>query len=41
MQRPGLKLVVPVHTGRPLKPKVLSRILKEAGLTVEELLQLL
>lgn len=41
LTRPGLKLVVPVHAGRPLKPKVLGRILKEAGLTMEELLRLI
>ena len=40
-QRPGVKVVVPVHPGKPLKPKVLSRILKEVGLTTEELLNLL
>lgn len=40
-QRSGARLVVPVHTGKPLKPKVLSRIVREAGLTVEELVQLL
>lgn len=39
-QRSGVKLVIPVHVGRPLKPRVLSRILKEAGLTSEELARL-
>ncbi|MFQ5847593.1 MAG: type II toxin-antitoxin system HicA family toxin [Candidatus Methylomirabilales bacterium] len=38
---PGKKLVVPVHPGRPLKPKVLHRILREAGLTIEQLRDLL
>ncbi|MBI5378716.1 MAG: type II toxin-antitoxin system HicA family toxin [Nitrospirae bacterium] len=38
---PGKKVVVSVHPGRPLKPKVLQRILREAGLTVEELRGLL
>lgn len=37
----GFKLVVPVHPGKPLKPKVLRRILREAGLTVEDLLKLI
>lgn len=40
-ERHGIKLVIPVHVGKPLKPKVLSRIIKEAGLTAEDLLQLL
>lgn len=35
------KLVVPVHPGRPLKPKTLQRIIKEAGVTVEQLRELL
>ncbi len=39
--KPGKKLVVPVHPGHPLKPKTLQRILREAELTVEQLLELL
>lgn len=40
-EMPGKKVVVPVHRGRPLKPKVLHRILREVGLTVEQLRDLL
>ncbi len=40
-EKPGKKLVVPVHPGRPLKPEVFQRILKEAELTVERLQELL
>ena len=32
---PGKKVVVPVHPG-PLKPKVLQRILREVGLSIEQ-----
>ncbi|MBI3081085.1 MAG: type II toxin-antitoxin system HicA family toxin [candidate division NC10 bacterium] len=39
--RPALKVVVPVHTGRPLKPKVLHRILATVGLNPEDLRELL
>jgi len=37
----GLLVTVPIHPGRTLKPKTLKTILKQAGLTVEELLDLL
>ncbi len=40
-EMPGKKLVVPVPPGQPLKPKVLHRILREAGLTIEQLRALL
>ena len=40
-EMPGKKVVVPVHPGQPLKPKVLQRILREAGLTTEQLRDLL
>ena len=40
-ENPGRKLVVPLHPGRPLKPKVLHRILREADLTIEQLRELL
>ncbi len=40
-EMPGKKVVVPVHPGRSLKPKVLQRILREAGLTPEVLRDLL
>ena len=39
--RQGKKVVVPVHPGRPIKPKVLSMILREAELTADELRELL
>lgn len=38
---PGKKVVVPLHPGRPLKPKVLHRILKEAEVSTEALRELL
>ncbi|MBI4382216.1 MAG: type II toxin-antitoxin system HicA family toxin [candidate division NC10 bacterium] len=37
----GKKLIIPVHPGQPLKPKVLQQILREAGLTPEDLRDLL
>ena len=40
-ENPGKKVVIPIHPGRPLKPKVLQRILHEAGLTVDRLKDLL
>ncbi len=40
-ENPGKNVVVPVHQGRPLKPKVLQRILHEAELTIERLKELL
>jgi len=40
-EQPGRKVVIPVHPGRPLKPGTLHRILREAGLTVEALRDLL
>jgi predicted RNA binding protein YcfA (HicA-like mRNA interferase family) len=39
--RPGRKLVVPVHPAHPIKPKTLQRILREAQLTIAQLLELL
>ncbi|MGH7364160.1 MAG: type II toxin-antitoxin system HicA family toxin [Candidatus Methylomirabilales bacterium] len=39
--RPALKVVVPVHPGRPLKPKVLHRILATVGVSPESLRALL
>jgi predicted RNA binding protein YcfA (HicA-like mRNA interferase family) len=38
---PGKKVVIPVHQGRSLKPKVLQRILHEAEVTVDRLKDLL
>ncbi len=37
----GKKLVVPVHPGKPLKPKTLQRILKEANITNDQIRELL
>lgn len=37
----GRLVTVPVHSGKTLKPKTLKTILKQAGLNVEELLDLL
>ncbi|MBI4590080.1 MAG: type II toxin-antitoxin system HicA family toxin [Candidatus Rokubacteria bacterium] len=40
-EKPGKKLVIPVHPGRSLKPKILQRILREAELTIERPKELL
>ena len=40
-ESPGKKVVIPVHPSHALKPKVLQRILKETGLTIGNLLELL
>ena len=37
----GNRVTVPFHVGKILHPKVLKSILSDAGLTVEEFLQLL
>ena len=39
--RPGATVVVPVHAGEILRPKTLSTILEQAGLTVEHFIDLL
>lgn len=39
--RPGQKGVVPVHPGRPIKPKVRQRILQAAELSADQLRDLL
>ncbi|BCV20952.1 hypothetical protein hamaS1_10210 [Moorella sp. Hama-1] len=42
LYRPGKGLVtVPVHAKETLPPKTLKSILRQAGLTVEELIELL
>ncbi|MFA7467881.1 MAG: type II toxin-antitoxin system HicA family toxin [Desulfotomaculaceae bacterium] len=42
LHKPGNKLVtVPVHAGETLSPIVLKSILEQAGLTVDELIDLL
>lgn len=42
LHKPGSKLVtVPVHAGETLSPLVLRSILEQAGLTVEEFIELL
>jgi predicted RNA binding protein YcfA (HicA-like mRNA interferase family) len=35
----GVRVTVPVHSGRIIHPKVIGRILKDAGMTVEELVK--
>ena len=37
----GKRVTVPYHSGKTLHPKVLKSILKDAGLTVEDLKKLL
>ncbi len=37
----GLLVTVPVHPGKTLKPKTLKTILDQAGLTIDELIELL
>ena len=38
--RPGVKVVIPVHS-KPIKPGVLSNILKDTELSIEEIKELL
>ena len=38
--KPGTKIVIPIHR-RPIKPGILYNILKIAGLSVEEIKELL
>ena len=38
--KPGTKVVIPIH-GKAIKPGTLSNILKKAGLSVEEIKELL
>ncbi len=37
----AIKITVPVHSGKPLKPVTLLRVIKDSGLTREEFLRLL
>ena len=39
--RPGMRVDIPIHRGKTLKPKTLARIIESAGLTVEEFVDLL
>ena len=39
--REGIRVTVPVHAGKIIHPKILSRIMKDAGLTVEAFRRLL
>jgi len=39
--KPGKKLVVPVHPGRALKPGLLGRLLSEAEISADQLRDLL
>ncbi|MHB8918036.1 MAG: type II toxin-antitoxin system HicA family toxin [Desulfocucumaceae bacterium] len=42
LHKPGARLVtVPVHTGETLSPILVKSILEQAGLTVDELIELL
>ena len=42
LHKPGIKLVtVPVHAGETLSPMLIKSILEQAGLTVEEFIELL
>ncbi len=40
-QSDGVRIVIPMHSGRPLKRGTLSGILEDMGLAVEELRNLL
>ena len=37
----GTIITVPVHKGKVIKPKTLKSILKQAGMTVDDLIELL
>ena len=37
----GMIVTVPVHSGKIIKPKTLKSILKQAGISVEELIEVL
>ena len=39
--RPGRRVVMPVHAGKDIRPGLLSSILEDAGMTVDELEKLL
>jgi predicted RNA binding protein YcfA (HicA-like mRNA interferase family) len=39
--KPGRRVVVPVHAGKDIRPGLLSSILEDAGMTVEDLERLL
>jgi len=41
MNDKGVRIVVPVHPGKEVKPGLVRAIIKEAGLTREEFLKLL
>ena len=40
-ERDRRRVVIPVHSGRTLKPKTLAAIIDDLGLTVEEFRELL
>lgn len=42
LTKPGVEYIlsVPCHKGKPLKPKLLSKLIKAAGLTVKEFVEL-
>ena len=39
--RPGVQLTVPIHRGRDLLPGTLASILDRAGLSIEQLIELM
>ncbi|MBI2843778.1 MAG: type II toxin-antitoxin system HicA family toxin [Armatimonadetes bacterium] len=39
--RDKLRVVIPMHAGKTLKPKTLAGIIRDLGLTVEEFVELL
>ncbi len=39
--KPGRRVVVPIHSGKIIRPGLLSNILEDAGLTPDELERLL
>lgn len=41
MNRQGIRIVVPVHPGKRLKPGLVRAIIREAGLTREKFFELL
>ncbi len=41
MNERKVRIVVPMHPGKDVKPSLVSMIIKEAGLTREEFLKLL
>lgn len=40
-QEDGSRVVIPIHTGKAIKPKTLAAIIHDMGLTIDELRKLL